>query len=145
MVALIAWARRGPTSSRSRPGRRGIGTGGISSSSRPAAGTTVVSRPRAVPTAVNRWSGASRRNSCAVAISGDVCPAVPPPASTIETGRSDRLIAGCGSSAEPTTVVIRGLGRIDFLASILRAAGSSRAQASSTPTASRLAISAEPP
>ena len=32
--------------------RRGIGTGGISSSSSPAAGTTVVSSPRAVPSAV---------------------------------------------------------------------------------------------
>ena len=42
-------------------------------------------------------------------------------------------------------VVIRGWGRTAFLASSLRASGSRRAHASRTPTASKLAINAEPP
>ena len=72
---------------RLHPGVRltAVGTArGLETTVVPAAGTTVVSRPRAVPTAVSRTPGSSRRSSCAVAISGDVCPAVPPPASTTE-------------------------------------------------------------
>ena len=50
-----------------------IGTArGLETTVVPAAGTTVVSSPRAVPTAVTTAPGASRRISCAVAIRGEV-------------------------------------------------------------------------
>ena len=112
---------------------------------RPAAGITVVSRPRAVPTAVSRRSG---RWSTQLVRGGDQGRGVPGgPAA----GQHHR--AGPGSSAGSGGPAVarpghrghprhRPLGR---RASIARASGSRRAQPSSTPTASRLAISAEPP
>ena len=75
-----------------------------------------------MPTAVTAASGASRRISCAVAISGEVWPAVPA-AGQHDRDRSVRSAhrGFLRLEREPTTVVIRGLGRIDFLASILAA------------------------
>ena len=54
------------------------------SSRSPAAGTTVVSSPRAVPSAVTVTPSPRLRSSRPVAINGEVWPAVPPPASTTE-------------------------------------------------------------
>src|SRR5215211_1636361 len=96
----------------SLPSRRGIGTGGISSRSSPAAGTTVVSNPRAVPSAVSATAGSSRRSSRPVAIKGDVCPAVPPPASTTEPeAAADWFISGyCPASSASRPLSSCGVG-----------------------------------
>src|SRR6202042_741451 len=47
-------------------------------------GTSLVSRPRAVPSAVIRTSGSSSTRASATAIAGSTWPAVPPPASTTD-------------------------------------------------------------
>jgi len=51
-------------------------------SSRPAAGTSLVSIPFGVPTARRRTSGRASRTAWAMARRGLICPAVPPPART---------------------------------------------------------------
>ena len=56
----------------------------------PASGTTRVSSPRAVPRQVISTSGSSRRSASAVAIRGEVWPAVPPPARRMRIGVEPR-------------------------------------------------------
>ena len=77
------------TCARALPGRRGRGTGGTSSSGKPASGIRVTSSPRGVPRQVTSTSRS--RRTIAVASSGDVWPAVPPPARRTRTGH--RLLA----------------------------------------------------
>jgi hypothetical protein len=53
-------------------------------SSTPAAGTSLVSIPDGVPTARMAASGEASRSAAAMARSGLMCPAVPPPARTMD-------------------------------------------------------------
>ena len=84
---------------------RGSGTGSTSLSVSPASGMTLVSSPFGVPTQVIDACGSRSTMALAVAISGDVCPAVPPPASTM-------LVTGQSSLVAAMTEVMRGR---DFL------------------------------
>ena len=77
--------RRAGTLTRSTENLRGSGTGGIMSICNPASGMTRPSKPLGVPMHDTCSTWAIPTSCCAVAMSGEVCPAVPPPASTTLT------------------------------------------------------------
>ena len=89
--------------------------------------------------------GRSRRSSRPVAINGDVCPAVPPPASTTEPEADWFMSRRCPlwcASRPPSSFGVGAAWRLRPAAYGPQVPG---AQASRTPTASKLATNAEPP
>ncbi|CAM5706910.1 hypothetical protein SCALM49S_02063 [Streptomyces californicus] len=134
---------------RSRPGTvissgvglRGNGTAGISASSYPRSGTSLVSSPRSVPRAVIPTVGSCLRRASARASAGSMCPAVPPPASTtcteIHRSPDERFLT--------RRLIVFHLTPGFRMARAVFAAGSSRAKAIMSPTANIVGSRADPP